>query len=357
MALRDRLRGGGRRRCVPRLDSRQDDGRAKIARSVRHPDDGRWWVDAAGPRPYGRPHRQVVAREPAQAAGTGPVSRIALRLLRHRRRLPDRAVPNACRRDADSECSRLVARVRHRIRADHCGQLCLVRAGGLAACRPLRNRRAARRPAWRALGKIARQPPGCADDSVRDADLRCSSLHVGSQPQRDLRSQLMDPLRNPSKGNAHTNKISIFARVWPSMVAGLAGSVAHSSLMFLKSWSGFLPSFRPYDDLQRALSDLIGSSVPPVVSWVLSFANGSLVLGFLFSRTYRLLPGRNGAVKGLVFGVLGWIAMGLFFFPPLGRGLFATQAGLDLLPGHVLHTGVASLLSPVQGRRRRPARR
>ena len=110
----------------------------------------------------------------------------------------------------------------------------------------------------------------------------------------------MDPLRIPSKGTAHSNKLSIFARVWPSMVAGLAGSVAHSSLMFLKYRAGFLPSFHPYDDLQRALSDLFGTSVHPAVSWVLSFANGALILGFLFARTYRLLPGRNGAVKGLV---------------------------------------------------------
>ena len=142
----------------------------------------------------------------------------------------------------------------------------------------------------------------------------------------------MDPLRIPSKSTAHSNKLSIFARVWPSMVAGLAGSVAHSSLMFLKYRAGLLPSFQPYDDLQRALSDLFGTSVHPAVSWVLSFANGALILGFLFARTYRLLPGQNGAVKGLVFGLLGWIAMGLFFFPLLGRGLFATQAGLGLLP-------------------------
>ena len=142
----------------------------------------------------------------------------------------------------------------------------------------------------------------------------------------------MDPLRNPSKGPAHSRKLSILARAWPSIAAGLAGSLAHSSLMFLKSWSGFLPSFQPYDDLQRILSDWIGASVLTAVSWALSFANGSLVLGFLFARTYRLLPGRNGAVKGLVFGLLGWITMGLFFFPLLGRGLFATQLGLGFLP-------------------------
>ena len=117
------------------------------------------------------------------------------------------------------------------------------------------------------------------------------------------------------------------------MAAGLAGSAAHSCLMILKSRAGLLPSFQPYDDLQRLLGDLVGGSVGPAAPWILSFANGSLVLGFLFGRTYQLLPGRSGAVKGLVFGFIGWILMGLVFFPLLGRGLFATEAGLGLLPG------------------------
>jgi hypothetical protein len=56
------------------------------------------------------------------------------------------------------------------------------------------------------------------------------------------------------------------------------------------------------------------------------------VLGFLFGRADPLVPGPSGAAKGFVFGVLGWILMGLVFFPMLGRGLFATQAGLGLQP-------------------------
>jgi hypothetical protein len=121
-------------------------------------------------------------------------------------------------------------------------------------------------------------------------------------------------------------------RVWKSIAAGLCGSVAHSGLMFLKGWVGWLPSFQPYADLQRALGDLIGTSVHPAVPWVLSFANGALVLGFLFGRVHAMLPGRSGLMKGVAFGVLGWLVMGLVFFPLLGRGLFATGAGLGTLP-------------------------
>jgi hypothetical protein len=117
-----------------------------------------------------------------------------------------------------------------------------------------------------------------------------------------------------------------------SLTAGFCGSAAHSGLMFLKSQFDLLPSFHPYEDLQRTLSELVGSSVHPWVPWALSFLNGSIVLGFLFGRTYYLLPGRSGAAKGFIFGVLGWIVMGLLFFPMLGRGAFASQVGLGFVP-------------------------
>ena len=121
-------------------------------------------------------------------------------------------------------------------------------------------------------------------------------------------------------------------RIWKSLAAGLCGSAAHSGLMFLKSWMGWLPSFHPYEDLQQMLGHLVGGSVHPLVPWALSFLNGAVVLGILFGRTYRLLPGRSGAAKGFVFGVLGWIAMGALLFPMLDQGLFATKAGLGVRP-------------------------
>jgi hypothetical protein len=123
-----------------------------------------------------------------------------------------------------------------------------------------------------------------------------------------------------------------FTPNWRSLAAGFCGSAAHSGLMFLKSHFDLLPSFHPYEDLQRTLSELVGSSVHPWVPWALSFLNGSIVLGFIFGRTYQLLPGGSGAAKGFVFGLLGWLVMGLLFFPILGRGAFATQVGLGFLP-------------------------
>jgi len=65
---------------------------------------------------------------------------------------------------------------------------------------------------------------------------------------------------------------------------------------------------------------------------VFSFVSGATLVGFLFARLYRLLPGDSGAVKGLIFGLLGWAMMGLLLFPLLGIGLFASNVGLGIAP-------------------------
>lgn len=123
-----------------------------------------------------------------------------------------------------------------------------------------------------------------------------------------------------------------WARIRISMLAGFAGSLVHGAFMLVKSRLGLFADFQPYLDLQRALSQLIDVSVHPAVPWVLSFANGTIVLGILFARTRRLIPGRGGAQKGIVFGILGWLLVGTVFFPLLGRGFFALSAGHGALP-------------------------
>jgi hypothetical protein len=53
---------------------------------------------------------------------------------------------------------------------------------------------------------------------------------------------------------------------------------------------------------------------------------------FLFAWFNRLLPGRNGSIKGLTFGLLGWVLMNLIFFPLIGLGPFAIRVGLGIKP-------------------------
>jgi hypothetical protein len=86
-----------------------------------------------------------------------------------------------------------------------------------------------------------------------------------------------------------------------------------------------LPSFQPYQSFQVALSHWVGANVPAIVPWGLSFLNGMAILGFLFARINRL-------PKGLTFGLIGWMFMGLIFFPVIGLGPFATGIGLGIGP-------------------------
>jgi len=120
--------------------------------------------------------------------------------------------------------------------------------------------------------------------------------------------------------------------IWKSAIAGLSGTIVHMLFMFLKSRTGLLPTFQPYHSFQVALGHWIGASVPAIVPWVLSFLNGATILGFLFGRLNRVLPGRNGATKGIVFGLIGWVMMGLIFFPLIGLGPFASSVGLGIRP-------------------------
>jgi hypothetical protein len=125
---------------------------------------------------------------------------------------------------------------------------------------------------------------------------------------------------------------TILDRIWKSVAAGLCGSAAHTLLMYLKARGNLLPAFQPYESLQAALAHLTGRDVPAFVPWALSFLNGSTLVGFLFGLAYPKLPGGGGAAKGLVFGLIGWLAMGLLFFPLIGLGFFGAQVGLGTAP-------------------------
>jgi len=73
-------------------------------------------------------------------------------------------------------------------------------------------------------------------------------------------------------------------RIWKPLVAGLCGSAAHSGLMFLKNRMGLLASFQPYEDLQRALSQLTGSSVHPLIPWKLQRRGAMEAAGVRIAR-------------------------------------------------------------------------
>jgi hypothetical protein len=120
--------------------------------------------------------------------------------------------------------------------------------------------------------------------------------------------------------------------IWKAAIAGFCGSAVHTLLMYLKSRTGLLPTFQPYENLQAAFGHLTGKEVHPFVPWAMSFLNGSTLLGFCFGWLYAWLPGNSGAAKGMAFGIFGWAAMGLVFFPLVGLGPFASGLGQGIWP-------------------------
>ncbi len=125
---------------------------------------------------------------------------------------------------------------------------------------------------------------------------------------------------------------SALRRAGAVLLAGLAGTLAHTLLMSLKAASGLLPAFQPYAALQRVLAEalLAGAWEPagfPLLSYALSWFNGAVVAGFVFARVYRRLPGGAGWRRGLAFGAAAWCVMGLAMFPALGLGPFGWAAG------------------------------
>jgi uncharacterized protein DUF6789 len=124
----------------------------------------------------------------------------------------------------------------------------------------------------------------------------------------------------------------ITRKIRNSVIAGCCGTIVHSVLMLVHSKIGPLPEFQPKEDIQRALTAMVGTEIDPGVAWLLSFVNGALIWGIVFGQVYRFLPGRRPWQKGVFFGVCAWAMMGVVFFPLVDRGIFAIRYGLGLAP-------------------------
>ena len=181
----------------------------------------------------------------------------------------------------------------------------------------------------------------CAVD-LNQPRVRCVFLEIPKQkPIRTVRlaTEFGDPMNSLAvscEGRKRPGRLLCFLPPTESIrkaaIAGLCGSATHSLLMFAKAQLGILESFQPYQSLQMALIYWTGDYVHPAVPWLISYLNGSTLASFAFARLYRHLPGNSGPIKGLISGVLGWLAMDLICFPLLGLGPFATQVGLGLRP-------------------------
>ncbi len=106
------------------------------------------------------------------------------------------------------------------------------------------------------------------------------------------------------------------------LIAGFIGTVVLSLLMIMKAKMGFMPEL----DVIAMLASKMGGSA--VMGWLAHFMIGTVGYGLAFSLINPLLPSNSFVVKGIILGVIGWLAMMLVVMTMMGAGVFAMNMGM-----------------------------
>ena len=99
------------------------------------------------------------------------------------------------------------------------------------------------------------------------------------------------------------------------IIAGLVATAALSALMMIKAQIGILPGL----DVIALLAAMMGTG--SAAGWVLHFLIGA-GYGVIFSRMSRNDTVRGAMTKGILLGLVGWVAMMVLLMPVMGKGLF-----------------------------------
>ena len=110
------------------------------------------------------------------------------------------------------------------------------------------------------------------------------------------------------------------------LTAGFAASAAIGIMMVIKSRLGILPELNPIGDIVAIVDRYTGLQFPPDTGWVGHFLIGTFGWGIIYTWIRRSLPG-PAVVKGMIFGVLAWLAMMVGFMPLAGHGFFGLAIG------------------------------
>ncbi|GKW50853.1 DUF6789 family protein [Halomonas sp. NCCP-2165] len=117
-------------------------------------------------------------------------------------------------------------------------------------------------------------------------------------------------------------------RLVRGMWAGFVATLVISMIMILRLSAGIIPWYDPIEIMNLAAQDLLGTPDSRLVGWGIHFAVGTLVWGMLFGLLAPYLPGRSGARRGLLFGLVAWLVVMVTVFPMAGSGLFGMGFGL-----------------------------
>jgi uncharacterized membrane protein YagU involved in acid resistance len=105
------------------------------------------------------------------------------------------------------------------------------------------------------------------------------------------------------------------------MLAGLVATLVLTVILILKSNMGLWPEV----NIIRLLVNL--GSIQTVAAWMDHFIVGVVVWGLMFGALDAMWDSRAYWLKGLVFGVFGWLLMMVLFMPLAKAGFFGSRIG------------------------------
>ena len=134
------------------------------------------------------------------------------------------------------------------------------------------------------------------------------------------------------------------------LIAGFTATVVLSILMIAKSSAGLMPQLDPIADIAHLARLPEGTVQALWFGWIGHFALGTIIWGTIYAAMHADLPGLP-VVRGLIFGVLVWLAMMIVFMPMAGHGLFALSLGpMAMVATLVLHLVYGAVLGMTYAR-------
>jgi len=131
------------------------------------------------------------------------------------------------------------------------------------------------------------------------------------------------------------------------LAGGFVGTIAITMMMYF----GASMMLGAPMDIAGELAGMIG--VPWMLGMVIHFALGTVVFSCAYGlAAARFLP-RNGALSGLIWGVLLWLVAMLIMSPIMGKGLFmgAMPPAIASLTGHIAYGLILGVIVHWQGTR------
>jgi uncharacterized membrane protein YagU involved in acid resistance len=133
-------------------------------------------------------------------------------------------------------------------------------------------------------------------------------------------------------------------RAGKAIFAGLAATVAMTALMLMAPAMGLPPM-----NIGAMLGSVMGGGA--AIGWIAHFMVGA-ILALAFAALFaQRLPGPS-FIRGMLYGVLPWLAAQILVMPMMGAGFFggSAAAALGSLMGHLVYGAVLGAVYGAHGR-------